>query len=44
MIAWLATHEPGMYAIEVVGDLPDEVIEECASRRLEHRALVKAGK
>lgn len=31
----IANHEPGMYAIEVVGELPDDVIEYCENRNLE---------
>lgn len=34
----------GLYAIEVVGDLPDDVKENCESHGWEYRAAVKASK
>jgi hypothetical protein len=36
--------EPGLYAIEVLGDLPDEAIEECESRGAEYRKIAKQNK
>jgi transcription elongation factor SPT4 len=40
----IGSFEPGMYAIEVLGTLPDYAQEICDSYGHEHRASVKAAK
>eukprot|EP01039_Chlorochromonas_danica_P003083 gene3083-3371_t len=34
----IATYYPGMYAIDVVGELPDDVLEYCEEHALEFKA------
>jgi hypothetical protein len=36
--------EPGVYAIDLIGQLPDDALELCDSMSYEHRAEAKAGK
>ena len=36
--------EPGMYAIEVLGELPEDAIEHCENFELEYRAKAKQNK
>ena len=36
--------EPGMYAIEVSGELPVDAIEYCENSELEYRSKTKKGK
>lgn len=38
------TFEPGVYAIEVVGQLPDDAIQSCEDLHLEYRAAARASK
>ena len=40
----LTTFEPGLYAIEVVGELPGDALEQCEISGKEHRQNAKAGK
>ena len=37
-INWIGTFQPGMYAIELIGELPEDVIEECENLGLEYKA------
>jgi hypothetical protein len=41
---FLGHFEPGLYAIDVVGQLPDDALEQCENHQMEHRAAVKAAK
>ena len=36
--------EPGLYAIEVLGELPEDAIEYCENSELEYRAKAKQNK
>lgn len=40
----LGQFEPGMYAIEVLGELPEDAIEHCENFELEYRAKAKQNK
>ena len=41
LILSVGMHEPGMYAIEVLGTLPDDAIEHCENFELEYRSQIK---
>jgi Spt4/RpoE2 zinc finger len=43
-IQTLGQFEPGMYAIEVLGELPEDAIEHCENFELEYRAKAKQNK
>jgi hypothetical protein len=36
--------EPGLYAIEVLGELPEDAVEHCENFELEYRAKAKQNK
>jgi hypothetical protein len=40
----VVTFVPGVYAIEVIGELPDDAIDTCESYGFEHRAAAKSAK
>ncbi len=43
-ISSIAAFEPGLYAIEVIGTLPDDALDACDNLHVEHRANAKASK
>ena len=40
----IGTFYPGVYAIEVVGTLPEDALDACENNNAEHRAQIKASK
>ena len=44
IIYYIGHFEPGMYAIEVLGDLPEEAVQQCENFEVEYRKIAKQNK